>query len=79
MKLSYNKVFDRYTMSFSDKLAERLYSLYKTLRLRLTKIFPLSEYEQYRFDDDPFSKEESADIPQGFDYIANKSVDGFVK
>lgn len=66
-------------MSFSDKLAERLYLLYKTLRLRLSKIFPLSEYEQYRFDDDPFSKEESADIPQGFDYIANKSVDGFVK
>ncbi len=27
MKLSYNKVFDRYTMSFSDKPAERLYSL----------------------------------------------------
>lgn len=55
MKLSYNKVFDRYTMSFSDKLAERLYLLYKTLRLRLSPIFPLSEYEQYRFDDDPFS------------------------
>ena len=63
MKLSYNKVFDRYTMSFSDNPAERLYSLYKILRLRLSKIFPLSEYEQYRFDDDPFSKEESADMP----------------
>jgi len=37
MKLSYSKVFDRYTMSFSDKLAELSYSLYKTLRLRLTK------------------------------------------
>lgn len=79
MKLSYNKVFDRYAMSFSDKLAEHLYSLYKILRLRLSKIFPLSEYEQFRFDDDLFSKEESADMPQGFDYIANKSVDGFVK
>lgn len=79
MKLSYNRVFDRYTMSFSDKLAERLYSLYKTLRLRLSKIFPLSEEEQYRFEDDLFSKKESADMPQGFDYIANKSVDGFVK
>jgi hypothetical protein len=57
MKLSYNKVFDRYTMSFSDKPAERLYSLYKILRLRLSKIFPLSEYEQYRFE--------------GFDYLQN--------
>lgn len=79
MKLSYNMVFDRYTMPFSDKLAECLYSLYKTLRLRLSKSFPLSEHEQYQFDDDPFSKKESADMPQGFDYIANKSVDGFVK
>lgn len=51
MKLSYNKVFDRYTMSFSDKLAESSYSLYRTLRLQLAKIFPLSEHEKYRFDD----------------------------
>jgi len=69
MKLSYSKVFDRYTMSFSDKLAELSYSLHKTLRLRLTKILPLSEHEKYRFHDDPFSKKESADMPQGFDYI----------
>ena len=79
MKLSYSKVFDRYTMSFSDKLAELSYSLYKTLRLRLTKIFPLSEHEKYRFRDDPFSKKESADMPQGFDYIEKKYVDGFIK
>ena len=79
MKLSYSKVFDRYAISFSDKLAELSYSLYKTLRLRVTRIFPLSENEKYRFDDDPFSKEESADMPQGFDYIKKESVDGFVK
>ena len=79
MKLSYNKVFDRYTMSFSDKLAEFSYSLYRTLRLQLAKIFPLSEYEKYRFDDDLFSKEEAADMPQGFDYIEKKDVDSFVK
>lgn len=79
MKISYSKVFDRYTMSFTDKLAELSYSLYKTLRLRLAKIFPLSEHEKYRLDDDPFSKEESADMPQGFDYIKRESVDGFVK
>ena len=79
MKLSYSKVFDRYTISFSDRLAELSYSLYKTLRLRVTRIFPLSEHEKYRFDDDPFSKEESADMPQGFDYIKNEIVDGVVK
>lgn len=79
MKLSYKKVFDRYAMSFSDKLAELFYFLYRTIRLRLAKIFPLSESEEYRLDVDPFSKEESADMPQGFDYIENKIVDGFVK
>ena len=79
MKLSYNKVFDRYTMSFSDKLAESSYSLYRTLRLQLAKIFPLSEHEKYRFDDDLFSKKEAADMPQGFDYIEKKDVDSFVK
>lgn len=79
MKLSYSKVFDRYTISFSDKLAELSYSLYKTLRLRVKRLFPLSEYEKYRFDDDSFLKKESADMPQGFDYIKKESVDGFVK
>ncbi len=79
MKLSYDKVFDRYTITFSDKLAELLYSMNKTLKLRFSKIFPLSEHEKYLFRDDPFSKEESADMPQGFDYIEKKSVDGFVK
>lgn len=79
MKLSYTKVFDRYAMSFSDKLAEIAYSFYRTLRLRLESIFPISEHEKYRFDVDPFSKEESADMPQGYDYITKKSVDGFVK
>lgn len=79
MKLSYKKVFDRYIISFSDKLAEVAYSIYRTLRLRMTSMFPISEHEKYRFDIDPFSKEKSADMPQGFDYINKKSVDGFVK
>lgn len=66
-------------MSFSDKLAEHSYSLYRALRLRMAKIFPLSELEEYRLDVDPFSKKESADMPQGFDYTENKIADGFVK
>lgn len=79
MKLSYTKVFDRYAKSFSDKLAEAAYSLYRTLRLRFDSIFPISEHEKYRFDIDPFSKEEAASMPQGFDYITQKCIDGFVK
>lgn len=79
MKLFYNNVFDRYTMSFSDRLAELSYYLYRTLRLRMEKILPLSGYEKYRFNDNPFTKKESADMPQGFDYIEKKSVNGFVK
>lgn len=66
-------------MSFSDNLAEHSFALYRALRLRASKVFPLSEFEEYRLDVDPFSKEESADMPQGFDYIENKIADGFVK
>ena len=80
VKLSYNKVFNRYTTSFSDKLTEAFYSLYKSTRLQLENIFPLSQNEKYNFNNnDPFSRKESADIPQGFDYIEKKSTDGFVK
>lgn len=79
MKLSYYKVFDRYAMSFSDKLAEYSCSLYRKLRLRLVKIFPLSGYDKYRFDNSLFSKKESTDMPQGFDYIKKESVEGFVR
>ena len=74
MKLSYNKVFNRYTTSFSDKLTEAFYSLYKSTRLQLENIFPLSQNEKYNFNNnDPFSRKESADIPQGFDYIEKRA------
>ncbi len=79
IKLSYREVFNKYEMPFSDKLAEASYSFYKTLRLRFASIFPISEHEKYRFGVDPFSKEESADMPDGYDYITQKKVDGFVK
>ncbi len=78
MKLSYSKVYSRYTMSLSDRLAELSYSLYKMLRLRLAAVVPLSKHDEFRFKENPFSKRESADIPQGFDYIENKDADGFV-
>ena len=79
MNLSYNKVFDRYALSFSDKLAEISYYLYRKIRLRLTKIFPLSELDETRFKRAFSYKEESADMPQGFDYISNNSDDGFIE
>ena len=75
MKLSYNKVFDRYTMSFSDKLAESSYSLYRTLRLQLAKIFPLSEHEKYRFDDDLFSKKERDEQNRQKELPANRQME----
>lgn len=78
MKPSYSKVFSRYTMSLSDKLAELSYSLYKMLRLRLAKVVPLSEHDKFRFKEDPFSNRESTDMPKGFDYVENKSAEGFV-
>ena len=79
MKLSYSKVFDRYTKSFTDKLAELSFSLYKTSRLRLAKIIPLSEREEHQLSNHFLLREESASMPQGFDYTKKEYVDGFVK
>ena len=79
MNLSYNKVFDRYKLSFTDKLAEVYRLLYRKIRLRLAKVFPLSDFDQKRFEYSSSFVEESTDIPQGFDYISNKNENGFIK
>ena len=79
MILSYRKVYDRYIISLSDKLAELSYFTYKVLRLRLESRFPLSVQEKYCFYDATLSEKESADMPKGFDYIKRESVAGFVR
>ncbi len=78
MKLFYYQVFDRYVTSCSDKLAELSFSLYRYLRLRFEKIFPVPEYEKHYFYTDPFSAEEASKIPEGYDYIKHQAVDGSV-
>ena len=75
-----NKVFDRYYVSFSDKLANLSYNTYKNIRLFFTKFKPLSEDEKYRFDDeDPFIEKQAAKMPEGFNYIENQKDEGYLK
>lgn len=80
MKLSYNKVFDRYYKTFSDKLAEVTYSTYKYIRLKLEKIFPLSDMEGHllKKTTDLFSSRKADVMPMGFDYLTNEKAEGFL-
>lgn len=66
-------------MSLSDQLAELSYLLYKLLRMKLATVVPLSKRDEFLLEDEHFSKRESAEMPQGFDYIKNKCTDGYVK
>lgn len=81
MRLSYNKVFDRYYKPLSDKLAEITYCTYKSIRLKFEKLIPLSEIETHSLKEheDPFSSRISDEMPAGFDYINKKVEEGFVK
>lgn len=79
MRLTHKNVFDRYESSFSDKLAELTYKVYKKIRMALKNIFPLSEYDEHYFRDKPYFREESTDMPKGFDYKEGKVVEGILK
>lgn len=81
MRLSYNKVFDRYYKPLSDKLAKITYYIYKSLRLKFKKFVPLSEIEAHSFKEheDPFLSRISDKMPAGFDYINKNAEEGFLK
>lgn len=76
VKLSYKKVFSRFEMSFSDRLAEYSNKIYPILKLPKTFLF--SDNDQYSLRYQPKIKE-STDMPLSFDESANKNVDGYVK
>lgn len=77
-RLSYKKVFSKYTVSISDRLARLSYSLYKRIRIGLSKWFPLKEYEKYRFDEHDALDKPSSDMPLGYNYESKKDEEGFI-
>lgn len=78
MRLTYKNVFDRYESSFTDKLAELSYKVYKKVRQAIKNILPLSEHDEYYFREKNYFSEASADMPKGFDYKERKIVEGIL-
>ncbi len=75
-RLTYKKVFSAYKKTFSHKMSQISYKIYKKLRLWLSKWFPLKEHENFYFQDEYLIDKEPSDIPKGFDKDTLKEVDG---
>lgn len=78
--LTKKRVFNRYSLSFSDILAEIYFNAYKKIRLCFSKIKPLSDHEKYCFSEPSMIVEKvSSEIPNGFNYIEGRAEEGFLK
>ena len=78
-KLSIWSVFSKYRLSFSDYLARWSYSVYRNVRLRLSRIFPLKEYEEHMLKDIRYREELSSVMPQGYNNREKKEEAGFLR
>lgn len=77
-KLTYKKVFNTRDESFSHKVDQCSFHIYKTIRLKLSKVLPLKEHEAYFLNDQNHDERFSSPMPNGFDYTTSKEVEGFV-
>ena len=77
-KLSFNNVFSKYKVPFSEKLARIIYSIYKRSIILLSKVFPKKKFNQFVLEDDGFPNEESSDVPLGLSYKTHKSEEGYL-
>lgn len=80
MRLTKRKVFDKYNKSLSHYRDNIIFKIYKLLRLRLSKIFPLSNTENILLEshDNHFMRE-SVPMPSGIDHVTGQSEDGYLK
>lgn len=79
-RLTYKNVFSKYETSFSHKLSQKAYSIYKSVRLIFSERFPLKEHERYRLEDHYLPGDEKVTpMPKGFDYSSQQDVEGKVE
>lgn len=78
-KLSYKRVFSKYNITLSDKLARYAYSLYKKVRIGLSKKYPLKDHERFIFEDRWVGDHTSTDLPPGFNFSSKETEDGYLK
>lgn len=78
--LTKKNVFNRYSLSLSDNLAEFAFNTYKKSRMFFSKIKPLSDREKYHLlEHSMIAEKVSSMMPNGFDYIKGQSEEGFLK
>ena len=78
-KLSFRTVFSKYKLSFTDYLARWFYSVYRNVRLRLSRFFPLKEYEEQMLKDIRFREEPSSAMPEGYNCLEKKEEPGYLR
>lgn len=81
VKISYKKVFNRYYESAADKLAEITYTLYKKIRLKFERVFPIPKVQEHilKKDSDFFSDRKSDKMPNGYNYIKKEDAEAFLR
>ena len=77
-RLSRKKVFLKYSTTLSDSLARSTYSLYKKVRITLSKFFPLRDYEKDRFEELIWRDGISDAMPLGYDFSTKKNEVGYL-
>ncbi len=78
-KLSFKSVFSKYSISFTDYLARWSYTVYRNVRLKLSRLFPLKEYEEHMLKDIRFHDEPSSAMPKGYNYLEKKEEPGYLR
>ena len=78
-KLSFKSVFSKYNISITDYLARWSYSVYRKSRLKLSRFFPLKEFEEQILKDIRFREEASSEIPRGYNYQEKKEEQGYLR
>lgn len=79
-RLKYKLVFTKYNKSLSYRLSECAYHLYKVIRPKTAKIFPLKGIETVHFDetDSMFWDDSVLGIPSGFNYKTQVEEEGYI-
>ncbi len=77
-KLTYRKVFQTEDEFFSHKLDQCSFRVYRFLRTKLSRVWPLKEHQVYFFQAEDRHGQASSEMPKGFDYATSQEVDGTI-
>jgi len=77
-RLSRKKVFCKYNTTLTNQLAHSSYSLYKKVRIGMSRFFPLNNWEKCCLKDLGWRDAISDAMPLGYNLFTKKSEDGYL-